>query len=167
MALNLDGAPRLFPIIGDPIIYAKSPAVFSAGLAARGHNALCVPLEVPDQALDAVMRGLGASRNADGVLVTMPHKFTVFPYCATATDTSRLLRAVSVLRRNRDGGWHGDQMDGQAFVATQIAGGAAPKGARVLVLGAGGAGSAIAIRLLEVGVGELIIHVQTRRGRRN
>lgn len=158
MALRLDGATRLYPIIGDPIIYAKSPTVFSAGLAARGRNALCVPLEAPDGALDAVMQGLRASRNVDGILVTMPHKFTTFPYCATATDTSRLLRVVSVLRRNQDGGWHGDMMDGQAFVAAQIAGGAAPRGAKVLLLGAGGAGSAIAIRLLEVGVGELIIH---------
>ena len=108
MALQLDGATRLYPIIGDPIIYARSPTVFSAGLAARGRNALCVPLEAPDGALDAVMQCLGASRNVDGILVTMPHKFTTFPYCATVTDTSRLLRVVSVLRRNRDGGWHGD-----------------------------------------------------------
>ena len=156
MALQLDGATRLYPIIGDPIIYARSPTVFSAGLAARGRNALCVPLEAPDGALDAVMQCLGASRNVDGFLVTMPHKFTTFPYCATVTDTS--LGCCGWSACSGAIATAAGTATCQAFVAAQIAGGAAPKGAKVLLLGAGGAGSAIAIRLLEVGVGELIIH---------
>jgi shikimate dehydrogenase len=49
-------------------------------------------------------------------------------------------------------------LDGLAFVKAQKDHGAEPEGARVLLVGAGGAGSAIAIALLEAGVGELIIH---------
>jgi len=49
-------------------------------------------------------------------------------------------------------------LDGLAFVRAQTDEGARPKGARVLLVGAGGAGSAIAIALLEAGVRELIIH---------
>jgi shikimate dehydrogenase len=49
-------------------------------------------------------------------------------------------------------------LDGLAFVKAQQDHGAQPQGARVLLLGAGGAGSAIAITLLESGVRELIIH---------
>ena len=48
-------------------------------------------------------------------------------------------------------------LDGLAFVKAQKDHGAKPEGARVLLVGAGGAGSAIAIALLEAGVGELII----------
>jgi shikimate dehydrogenase len=49
-------------------------------------------------------------------------------------------------------------LDGLAFVKAQKDHGAEPEGARVLLVGAGGAGSAIAIALLQAGVGELIIH---------
>ena len=69
-----------------------------------------------------------------------------------------MLGAVSVMRRNADGSWHGDMLDGLAFVKAQKDHGARPDGARVLLIGAGGAGSAIAIALLEAGVRELIIH---------
>jgi shikimate dehydrogenase len=48
--------------------------------------------------------------------------------------------------------------DGLAFVKAQRDQGARPEGARVLLVGAGGAGSAIAIALLEAGVRELIVH---------
>ena len=103
------------------------------------------------------MAGLTASRNVDGILVTMPHKFTVFAHCATSSERAKMLGVVSIIRRNPDRTWHGDMLDGLAFVKAQKDHGAQPEGARVLLVGAGGAGSAIAIALLEAGVGELII----------
>ena len=54
--------------------------------------------------------------------------------------------------------WHGDMLDGLAFVKAQKDHGAQPAGARVLLLGTGGAGSAIAVALLDEGVRELIVH---------
>ena len=69
-----------------------------------------------------------------------------------------MLGVVSVARRNPDGSWHGDMLDGLAFVKAQQDQGAQLEGGRALLVGAGGAGSAIAIDLLEVGVRELIIH---------
>jgi shikimate dehydrogenase len=88
----------------------------------------------------------------------MQHKRAVHDYCATSSARSRMLGVVSVIRRNRDGTWHGDMLDGLAFVKAQKDAGAQPDGARVLLIGAGGAGSAIAIALLDEGVRELIIH---------
>jgi len=154
----LSGETRLFPIIGDPIIFAKSPQRLTSGFAARGHNGICVPMQVPDGDLEIVMQGLTRTPNVDGLLVTMPHKFAAFSYCATSSERARLLRVVSVTRRNVDGSWHGDMLDGLAFVKAQKDEGAQPDGARVLLVGAGGAGSAIAIALLEAGVRELVIH---------
>lgn len=158
MARVLDGKTRLFPIIGDPVIYARSPEVLTHSFAARGHNAACVPMQVKDGDLAAVMAGLSLIPNIDGLLVTMPHKFTAYAYCASSSDTSRRFQVVSVMRRNRDGSWHGDMLDGLAFVKAQMDQGARPAGARVLLLGAGGAGSAIAAALLGAGVRELIVH---------
>ncbi len=158
MLEGLNGETRLFPIIGDPIIYARSPQRLTAGFAARGHNGICVPMQVPDGDLAAVMGGLTRTGNVDGVLVTMPHKFAAYAYCATGSETARLFGVVSVMRRNPNGTWHGDMLDGLAFVQAQKDEGARPDGARVLLVGAGGAGSAIAIALLDAGVPELIIH---------
>ena len=158
MAVTLSGETRLYPIIGKPIIHAKSPERLSANFARRGRNAVCIPMEVPDSQLPAVMEGLAQTQNVDGILVTMPHKFAVFPFCKTVSPTSRMLGGVSVIRRSRDGSWHGDNQDGLSFVKAQIDHGARPEGARVLLVGAGAAGGAIAIALLDAGIRELIVH---------
>jgi shikimate dehydrogenase len=155
---QLNGASRLFPIIGDPIKYVESPVRLTRSFADRGHNGVCVPMQVPEGALEAVMGGLTRSLNVDGILVTMPHKFTAFTYCATSSERAKMLGVVSVIRRDPDGTWHGDMLDGLAFVKAQKDHGAQPEEARVLLLGAGGAGSAIAIAFLEAGVRELVIH---------
>jgi shikimate dehydrogenase len=155
---GLSGATRLFPIIGDPIKYVESPARLSRTFLERDYNGICVPMHVPAADLDTVMAGLTASRNVDGVLVTMPHKFAAFAHCATSTERAKKLGVVSVIRRNADGTWHGDMLDGLAFVKAHHDHGAQTDGARVLLIGAGGAGSAIAIALLEAGVSELVIH---------
>ncbi|RKF51046.1 shikimate dehydrogenase [Paraburkholderia fungorum] len=158
MPENLSGESRLFPIIGDPIVFVKSPQRLTAGFAARGHNGICIPMQVASGDLEVVMRGLTSTPNVDGLLVTMPHKFAAFTCCATSSGTARLLGAVSVMRRNPDGSWHGGMLDGFAFVKAQVDAGARPEGARALLVGAGAAGSAIAIALLKAGVRELIIH---------
>ncbi len=125
------GATRLFPIIGDPIRYVESPARLTRTLEKRGHDGLCVPVEVPAGDLPTVMAGLTAARNVDGILVTMPHKFAAYAYCATTSARARLLGVVSILRREPDGTWHGDMLDGLAFVKAQQDHGARPEGARV------------------------------------
>src|SRR5258706_3166789 len=109
---QLNGATRLFPIIGDPIRYAESPVRLTRSFGALSHNAVCVPMEVPAPALDEVMRGLSSTPNVDGVLVTMPHKRTAFGHCAITSDRSALLGVVSVMRRNADGTWHAGMLDG-------------------------------------------------------
>ena len=76
---GLNGETRLFPIIGDPVIYAKSPERLSRGFARRNHNGVCVPMQVPERDLEGVLHGMSLVPNIDGLLVTMPHKFTPMP----------------------------------------------------------------------------------------
>ncbi|AJE46838.1 shikimate dehydrogenase family protein [Celeribacter indicus] len=158
MTINLNGRTRLFPLLGDPIIYARSPDWLSKHMAERGMNCISLPMEVPDGKLKVVMDGLAATGNVDGICLTMPHKVTGRQYCATVSETSRLIGVVSALRRNSDGSWHGHTTDGDAFVKAQIDNGARVEGARVLVLGAGGAGSAIVISMLDHGAREVVVH---------
>ena len=58
---QLSGATRLFPIIGDPIKYVESPMRLTRTFEDRGHNGICVPMQVTADDLDAVMAGLTAS----------------------------------------------------------------------------------------------------------
>ncbi len=155
---HLDGATRLFPIIGDPIEYVESPAWLTRTFAARGHNGVCVPIRVPAGKLTEAMNGLSGMLNVDGILVTMPHKFDASKHCATKSERARMLGVVSVTRRNEDRTWHGEMLDGLAFLQAQRDQGAKIENGRALLLGAGGAGSAIAIALLDAGVRELIVH---------
>jgi shikimate dehydrogenase len=158
MTVNLNGRTRLYPLLGDPIIYARSPDWLSKHMAKRGMNMISLPLEVPEGALATVIAGLAATRNVDGFSLTMPHKTAGYAYCATVSETSRMLGVVAAIRRNKDGSWHGHTTDGDAFVKAQIDNGATIQGARVLVLGAGGAGSAIVISMLEAGAAEVAVH---------
>lgn len=65
---------------------------------------------------------------------------------------------MRVIRRNDNRTWHGEALDGSAFVEAQKDHGADVEGAKALLVGAGGAGGAIALALLDAGIGELIIH---------
>lgn len=63
--------------------------------------------------------------------MTMPHKGAMFQPRETASETSKLLGVVSIVRRNEDGSWHGGMLDGLAFVEAQKKAGAKVEGARV------------------------------------
>lgn len=158
MPPTLNGATRLYFIVGDPIAQVKSPAGVTAAFAAQGRNAVCVPAHVAPEHLAAWLAGTSLAQNVDGIIVTVPHKFACRELCATVSERAAFLGGVNTMRRNPDGSWHGDMFDGLGFVEAMRAKGCEPKGQRALLVGAGGAGSAIAHALVVAGVSELTIH---------
>ncbi|WP_157269032.1 shikimate dehydrogenase family protein [Azohydromonas aeria] len=157
-AFQLDGATRVVAIIGDPIAQVKSPAGVTQTLQARGRNAIVMPVHIASTDLPAFMQGAAHMRNLDGIIVTVPHKLDAYRWCATASEHAHFLGGVNVLRRNADGTWHGDHFDGEGYVHALRGNGCEPRGKCALLAGAGGAGSAIALALLEAGVQQLAIH---------
>lgn len=154
----LSGETRIFVIIGHPIVQVKSPAGLTSGFAERGRNAAVIPIDVLPEHVDAFIDALGPVRNLDGIVVTVPHKFAAQRHCATLTDRAQLLTSANVLKRGTDGAWHGDMLDGLGFVSAMRQAGGEPEGKRALLIGAGGAGSAIGLQLLDSGVAELAVH---------
>lgn len=152
------GATRLYVIVGDPIAQVRSPAGVSAAFAARGHDGILMPVQVAPADLADFLSIATRLKNLDGIVVTIPHKFACYQACASATERAHVLRTVNLMRRRADGSWHGDMVDGLGFVGAARAKGIEPKGMRALLVGAGGAGSAIALALVEAGVSELAIH---------
>ncbi|MGY0574496.1 shikimate dehydrogenase family protein [Bradyrhizobium sp. RDM12] len=152
------GATRLYAIVGDPIAQVRSPAGVSAAFAARGHDGILVPALVATADLPEFLSVASRLKNLDGIVVTIPHKFVCYQACASATERAHFLGTVNLMRRQADGSWHGDMVDGLGFLGAARAKGIDPRGMRALLVGAGGAGSAIALALVEAGVRELAIH---------
>lgn len=155
MTQTLSGATRLHYIVGDPIAQVKSPAGVTAAFSARGEDVICVPMHVASADLAAFFALVPALRNCAGVIVTVPHKLAAFTACNTTSERARLLGAVNTIRRDANGRLHGDMFDGLGFVAACRARGCVFVGRRALLVGAGGAGSAIAHAVASAGVTHL------------
>lgn len=157
MLPSLDGETRLHLIVGDPVAQTKSPAGLTREFKARKVNAVCVPIHVAAADFDAFMAAAKRVRNVDGIVVTIPHKFAALSHCDEATERARVLGAVNVLRPVAAGRWRGDMTDGTAMVAALRRAGCEPAGRHALVVGAGGAGSAVALALIEAGIASLTV----------
>jgi shikimate dehydrogenase len=155
-ATLLNGETRVYLCVGDPIAQVKSPAGLTDAFAARGVNAVCIPAHVGPADFPAFMSVSKRVLNVDGFVITVPHKFTAFAHCDAFSDRARFLSAVNVIRRDRDR-WIGDMTDGIALLAALRSRGFEPKGEGALVVGAGGAGSAVALALVHAGIGEIAV----------
>jgi shikimate dehydrogenase len=162
----LSGATRLHYIVGDPIAQVKSPSGVTQAFAEAGHNAFVMPAHVAPTDLAAWLAGVSLAKNVDGIIVTVPHKFACHDLCSTTSPSASFLRTVNTMRRNPDGSWHGDMFDGMGFVAAMRDNGAVIEGRRALLVGAGGAGSAIAHALVTAGVSTLAIYDEDAERRR-
>jgi shikimate dehydrogenase len=157
MLASLNGATRIHVTIGDPIAQVKSPAGITAGFAARGHDAIMIPLQVKPADVEDFLRVAKNLPNLDGIVITVPHKPVAFRHCDTTSERARVLEVCNVMRREGDGRWAGDMTDGGGFVAALRRNGFDARGKRALQIGGGGAGSAIALALSMEGVSELVL----------
>lgn len=154
----ITGKTRLLAIVGDPIEKARSPEGFCRLLELNAHDAIMIPVHVTSADLPHVLAGLKAMRNLDGIVATMPHKVAMAAFADEVLETGRLVGAVNALRRRADGRWEADMFDGRGFVAGLRAHGHHPAGRRAALLGAGGAGSAIAVSLCQAGIASISVH---------
>lgn len=151
------GATRVLFIVGDPIAQVKSPAGVTRELRALGHDTIVVPAHVAPADLKAFFDMARRMPNVDGIIVTVPHKFAAAELSDHLTPRARSIGAANVVRRTADGGWQGDMCDGEGYVAGLRKEGCEPRGKRALLVGAGGAGSAIAHALVDAGVASLAL----------
>ncbi|MEZ2126367.1 MULTISPECIES: shikimate dehydrogenase [unclassified Sinorhizobium] len=153
----IDGATRLLAIVGDPIAQARSPALYNARIAAAGVNAVMVPWHAPTQDFEAVMRGLQATANLDGIVITYPFKQRALHLAMRVSVMAGRIGAVNALRREQDGSWTGGMFDGDGLIEAIEGLGRSVSGSRIKLLGAGGAGGAIAHAVAEHGAASLSI----------
>ena len=148
----ITGKTTLIAHIGYPTEAFKAPMIYNPHFEAKGIDAVVVPMGVKADDYPAFVRQLFRLTNIRGALVTMPHKVTTVSLVDEVTPTARIAGAANAILLRPDGTLLGDQFDGAGFVRGVERKGKKLKGARALVVGSGGVGSAIAASLAGAGV---------------
>jgi shikimate dehydrogenase len=141
----VSGKTRLFGIVGHPIEQVRSPEMFTAEFRRRQRDAILVPLHVLPDDFDSALPQILRLRNLGGLVFTIPYKVRACALADTLGEQARVVGAINALARGADGRWHADIFDGLGCVEAFRRRGIGWSGKRVLLLGAGGAGSAIAV----------------------
>lgn len=153
---EITGATRTAAVIGWPARHSLSPTILNAAFAAAGADWVYLAFEVPEgRAAEAVaaMRTLGLG----GLSVTMPHKAAVHDAVDDRTPVAADLGAVNCVF------WRGDRLvgdntDGDGFLdALRHDHGIEVAGRRCVLVGAGGAGRAVARALGAAGAAEVAV----------
>ncbi|MEM8707414.1 MAG: shikimate dehydrogenase [Actinomycetota bacterium] len=154
--IPISGATLTVGVIGDPVRHSLSPTLHNAAFDALGVDARSLAFPVAaGSAVDAVaaMRTLGIR----GLSVTMPHKEAVIAAADLTTDAVDALGAANCLV-NDDGVVTAHNTDGDGLVrSVEIETGATIAGARVVVLGAGGAARSVIEALGRSGASEITV----------
>ncbi|MBL3609339.1 shikimate dehydrogenase [Rhodovulum sulfidophilum] len=153
----ITGKTRVWSILADPIGHVKTPQEINALCAAQGIDGVMVPMQVHPENLATAVAGLKAIESFGGFVVTVPHKTKIVALCDRLIGDAARIGAVNVVRREADGTLTGAILDGLGFVEGLRSEGIEPRGMDACLLGAGGAGAAIAFALAEAGVRRLTI----------
>jgi len=153
--MRIDGHTELIAHIGHPTHSFKAPLIYNPYFEQAGISAVVVPMGCRAAAFPGLLRSLFALENIRGALITMPHKVSVVGLLDEVSPTVRVAGACNAVRRDASGRLVGDLFDGEGFVRGVRRKGVEPRGARVLVVGAGGVGSAIAASFAAAGVAAL------------
>ena len=153
----ISGKTTLIAHLGFPTESFKAPMIYNPWFDKNGIDAVVVPMGVKPEDYAGFLPTLFRLSNIRGALVTMPHKVTTMALVDEVTPTARIAGACNAILRRPDGSLLGDQFDGAGFVRGVQRKGCTLKGARVLVSGSGGVGSAIAASLAAAGVASLAL----------
>jgi shikimate dehydrogenase len=153
----ITGRTRIMFILADPVAHVRGTALFNAHFQQRGLDAAVSPLHVRPADLGVVVAAIRRMENVAGFGVTIPHKIEVLKHIDSCSARAERVGAANFVRRESDGALAGDNVDGIGFVAGLARNGFDVAGKKVLQIGAGGAGRAIAFALAEAGAAEIAI----------
>lgn len=150
IACGPSASTRLVGLLGDPVAHSRSPAMHNAAFRALGLDWCYVALPVAPAALPAALAGL-AALGFVGANVTIPHKERAAALADELTPTAHGVGAVNTLTVLPGGELLGDNTDAGGLLAALAEAGVEVAGQRVVILGAGGAGRAVAYALAQAG----------------
>jgi shikimate dehydrogenase len=164
--MTISGRTKLIAHLGYPTESFKAPMIYNPYFEKYKIDAVVVPMGCKAEDYPAFLKLLFKLSNIHGSLVTMPHKVTTIPLLDEVMTTARVAGSCNAIRLGPGGTLVGDMFDGEGFVRGVLRKGRVLEGARVLVVGCGGVGSAIVASMAKAGVAELALfdaHAPTRK----
>ncbi|WP_151863376.1 shikimate dehydrogenase family protein [Acinetobacter sp. TUM15512] len=148
--ININGKTKLIVLIGDPIEKAKTPELMNQLLANRGllGEYIAIGFHISPEHLKDAIDGIKKIHNFVGAVVTMPYKQQIISLIDSYESDVKFIEACNLIYRQPDASLHGYNFDGVGFVAGLKSNGYVLKNKRCVLMGAGGAASAIAYALL-------------------
>lgn len=153
----ISGKTTLIAHLGYPTETFKAPMIYNPWFDQQGIDAVVMPMGVKAEDYAVSLPQIMRFSNIRGALVTMPHKISTLSLVDEATPTARIAGACNAILKREDGTLLGDMFDGAGFVRGVERKGRSFQGARVLVSGSGGVGSAIAASIAAAGAAELML----------
>lgn len=153
--MRISGKTSFIAHIGWPTHSFKAPMIYNPYFERAGVDCVVVPMGCRPEHFDTFVRALFTLENITGALITMPHKVAVVELLDEVSPAVRIAGSCNAVKRDAAGRLVGDMFDGEGFVRGLRRKGVPLAGARVLVVGAGGVGSAIAASLAAAGVGTM------------
>ncbi|WBW50044.1 shikimate dehydrogenase [Peptoniphilus equinus] len=157
MTNRIQGTTGLIGLLGNPIKHSRSPHMHNSAFDVSGEDYVYLCFEVGQEKLhDAIeaLKVLGAL----GSNVTYPNKQEVLHYVDSISEDAKLIGSVNTIKIDPVSKQvTGYNTDGRGFVASIEEKGIVYKGKKVVIMGVGGAGRAIAIQLAYEGVAEIAI----------
>jgi shikimate dehydrogenase len=154
----VSGRTRIFAILGHPIVQVRSPEMFTAEFIRRGHEAIMLPMHVLPEDFDEVLPRLMRIRNLGGLIFTIPFKGRAMAFAHEIGPQARVVGAVNAMAPAPDGRWKAEIFDGLGCVEGLRRRGFLFAGTSAMLIGAGGAGSAIAVAIAHEGPARLRLH---------
>ncbi|WP_316979495.1 shikimate dehydrogenase family protein [Shumkonia mesophila] len=143
----ISGATKLFGIVGHPIVQVRSPEMITAEFHRRRQDALMLPIHVLPEDFDAVLPNLMKVENLGGLVFTIPFKSQALRLADEVGPHARVAGAINALARGADGRWRGEVFDGIGCVEAFRRRGISFAGQHVMLIGAGGAGTAMGVAI--------------------
>lgn len=151
---QVESVTKVYGIGGDPVSHSMSPWVMNSAFRRENVNAVYLPLQA-----NTLEDLLSTARDLplNGLSVTMPYKQAVVEHLDNSDVLTRRTGACNTIVRGKDGRLFGFNTDVYGIVAA-IEPRVALQGARVLVLGAGGAARAAVFGLRAKGAEVFILN---------
>ncbi|MDH3646426.1 MAG: shikimate dehydrogenase [Gammaproteobacteria bacterium] len=150
-----------YAIIGHPVSQSLSPLIHKQFARMTGNSLTYDRIDCVSAKLEKTVEGFFAEGGL-GLNVTVPHKKKAFLLADRVGMRARKAGAVNILSVDKHGGIAGDNTDGTGLVRDLVRNlGIRLEGARLLLLGAGGAARGVIAPLAEQKIGSLTIANRT------
>ena len=149
----ITGTTKLTGLLGSPVAHSLSPKMHNTAFRSLRLDYVYLCFDVKEAQLADAVNGLKAC-GVRGFNLTMPLKNRMMDLLDDCTPAASLIRAVNTVV-NEDGRLIGYNTDGSGFLQSLEESGTSVKGRRMVLLGAGGAASAIAVQTALEGAAQL------------